>query len=117
MRASSLKHFKHEVPDWIQAMIPCSSEGIVMSVSVSFWSEFMSISFFVFSDKYLISSDVEIPERGSDWLKRTKEKPEGVFRFFQVQWPLTRSLDWAIEREMPVTPSFRRWTSRIFVFS
>ena len=88
-----------------------------MSVSVIFWSEFMSISFFVFRDKYLISSEVEILERGSDWLKSTNEKPDGVFGFFQVQWPLTRSLDWAIDSETPVTPSFQRWTSKIFVFS
>ena len=85
MSASSLKHLRHEVPDCTQAMIPCSSEGMVMSISVIFWSEFMSISFFVFRDKYLILSEVEIPERGSDWLKSTNEKPDGVFRFFQVQ--------------------------------
>ena len=93
MRASSLKHFRHKVPDWMQVMIPCSSKGMVMSVLVIFWSKFMSISFFVFKDRYLILSEVEISERGSDWLNRTNEKPDGVFTFFQVQWPLIRSFD------------------------
>ena len=53
----------------------------------------MSISFFVFKDRYLISSEVEILERGSDWLNKTIKKPDGVFTFFQVQWPLTWSFN------------------------
>ena len=93
MRASSLNHFRQEAPDCMQVMILCSSEGIVMSVSVIFWREFMSISFFVFTDRYLILSEVEIPERGSDWLNKMNEKPDRVFKFFQVQCPFTRSLD------------------------
>ena len=51
MKASCLKHFKQAVPVWMQARIPCSSVGILMSVSVSFLRDEAPIYFFVLIER------------------------------------------------------------------
>ena len=51
IRVSCLKHLRQAVPVWMQARMPCSSEGIMISDSVSFFREPLTISFFVFKDK------------------------------------------------------------------
>ena len=108
MSASCLKHLRQAVPVWTHAMILCSSEGIMISDLVSLFRELLSISFFVFKDRYRISSDVDLPNKGSLLLKSTNEKPDGVFKFLQVQYPLMRSFDCAIERDTSRMPSFLR---------
>ena len=66
--------------------------------SAIFLSELISIYFLVLRDRYLILSEVEMPVNGSNWLKRTNEKPEGVL--VMCKCPFTRSFDLAINNEI-----------------